>query len=62
MIDYEILLMLDPELPEERQEEIVKRTRDLVEKGGGTWAARTLGAAASSPTRSTRRATASTTC
>ena len=38
MIDYEILLMLDPDLPEERQEEIVKRTRDLVEKGGGTWA------------------------
>ena len=38
MIDYEILLMLDPELPAERQEEIVKRTRDLVEKGGGTWA------------------------
>src|SRR6185436_4904954 len=37
VIDYEILLMLDPDLPEERQEEIVKRTRDLVEKGGGTW-------------------------
>ncbi len=37
MIDYEILLMLDPDLAEERQEEIVKRTRDLVEKGGGTW-------------------------
>ena len=37
MIDYEILLMLDPELPEERQGEIVKRVRDLVEKGGGTW-------------------------
>jgi small subunit ribosomal protein S6 len=35
--DYEILLMLDPDLPEERQEEIVKRTRDLVERGGGTW-------------------------
>jgi small subunit ribosomal protein S6 len=37
VIDYEILLMLDPDLPEERQEEIVKRTRDLVEKGGGKW-------------------------
>jgi small subunit ribosomal protein S6 len=37
VIDYEILLMLDPELPQERQEEIVKRTRDLVEAGGGTW-------------------------
>ena len=29
MIDYEILLMLDPDLGEERQEEIVKRTRGL---------------------------------
>ena len=37
MNDYEILLMLDPDLPEERQEEIVKRTRGLVEKHGGTW-------------------------
>ena len=34
---YEILLMLDPELPEERQNEIVARTRELVERGGGTW-------------------------
>jgi small subunit ribosomal protein S6 len=37
VIDYEILLMLDPDLPEERQEAIVKRTRDLVEKTGGSW-------------------------
>ncbi len=37
MNDYEILLMLDPELPETRQEEIVKRVRDLVEASGGTW-------------------------
>src|SRR5438874_9100584 len=35
--DYEILLMLDPELPEERQNEIVARTREPVERGGGTW-------------------------
>jgi small subunit ribosomal protein S6 len=35
---YEILLMLDPELPEERQSEVVARTRELVERGGGTWA------------------------
>jgi small subunit ribosomal protein S6 len=35
--EYEILLMLDPELPEERQAEIVGRVRELVEKGGGTW-------------------------
>jgi small subunit ribosomal protein S6 len=34
---YEILLMLDPELPEERQDEIVVRVRELVEKSGGTW-------------------------
>jgi small subunit ribosomal protein S6 len=34
---YEILLMLDPELPEERQSEIVSRARELVEKGGGKW-------------------------
>jgi small subunit ribosomal protein S6 len=36
---YEILLMLDPELAEERQEEIVVRIRELVERGGGTWVA-----------------------
>jgi len=35
--DYEILLMLDPDLPEERQTEIVTRARQLVEKGGGAW-------------------------
>jgi small subunit ribosomal protein S6 len=34
---YEILLMLDPELPEERQDEIILRVRELVEKAGGTW-------------------------
>jgi small subunit ribosomal protein S6 len=36
-IAYEILLMLDPDLPEERQNEIISRARDLIEKGGGTW-------------------------
>ena len=35
--EYEILLMLDPDLPEDRQDEIVARTRELVERGGGTW-------------------------
>jgi small subunit ribosomal protein S6 len=35
--DYEILLMLDPDLSEERQEEIVVRIRELIETGGGTW-------------------------
>jgi small subunit ribosomal protein S6 len=34
---YEILLMLDPELPEGRGDEIVARTRELIEGGGGTW-------------------------
>ena len=34
---YEILLMLDPELPEKRQEEIIKRTRELVQKSDGKW-------------------------
>ena len=37
MIAYEILLMLDPELPDERQTEIVTRTRELIEKSGGSW-------------------------
>jgi small subunit ribosomal protein S6 len=35
--EYEILLLLDPELPEERQSEVVTRLRDQVEKGGGTF-------------------------
>jgi small subunit ribosomal protein S6 len=34
---YEILLLVDPEQAEARQDEIVARTRDLVEKKGGTW-------------------------
>ena len=36
---YEILLMLDPELPDERQTEIVNRTRESIERSGGAWAA-----------------------
>ena len=32
---YEVLLMLDPELPEERQDEIVTRARELIESRGG---------------------------
>jgi small subunit ribosomal protein S6 len=35
--DYEILLMLDPEAPEERHDEIIARTRELIERGGGNW-------------------------
>ena len=37
MVAYEILLMLDAELPEGRQEEIIERARDLVNKAGGKW-------------------------
>jgi small subunit ribosomal protein S6 len=32
---YEILLMLDAELPDERHDEIVQRTRELIEQRGG---------------------------
>jgi len=35
--EYEILLMLDPDAPEERHDEIIARTRELIERGGGTW-------------------------
>jgi small subunit ribosomal protein S6 len=34
---YEILLMLDPEQAQARQDDIVARARDLVEKNGGAW-------------------------
>ena len=37
MTEYEILLLLDPDLDEGRQSEIVSRTRELVEKAGGSW-------------------------
>ena len=37
MNDYEILLILDPELPEERQGEILTRTQELVTKNDGEW-------------------------
>jgi small subunit ribosomal protein S6 len=35
--EYEILLLLDPDLDEARQDEVVARTRELVEKSGGSW-------------------------
>jgi small subunit ribosomal protein S6 len=35
--EYEILLLLDSELPEERGNEIVARVREQVETGGGSW-------------------------
>jgi small subunit ribosomal protein S6 len=34
---YEIMLMLDPELPEERQNDILARARELIEQRGGSW-------------------------
>ena len=37
MTEYEILLLLDPELSDEKQTEIVGRVSTLVEQGGGTF-------------------------
>lgn len=37
MTEYEILLLLDPDLPEEKQGDVVQRTRALIEQGGGTF-------------------------
>jgi small subunit ribosomal protein S6 len=37
MTTYEILLMLDPELAETRQDDLIARVRQLVEGAGGTW-------------------------
>jgi small subunit ribosomal protein S6 len=35
--DYEIMLLLDPELAEERGNEIIQRIRDSVDGAQGTW-------------------------
>ncbi|HSG14124.1 MAG TPA: 30S ribosomal protein S6 [Gaiellaceae bacterium] len=37
MTEYEILLLLDPELDDAHQSEIVTRVRELVERDGGSW-------------------------
>ena len=37
MTDYEVLIMLDPELAEDRQQEVVDRIRTQVVEGGGVW-------------------------
>ena len=37
MTEYEILLLLDADLAEDRQSEIVSRVREQVERGGGSW-------------------------
>ena len=39
MHDYELLLMLDPEVTEERQNEILTRMRELLEGRGARWVA-----------------------
>jgi small subunit ribosomal protein S6 len=36
---YEVLLMLDPDLAEERQSEIIARAQEIVAAGGGAWLA-----------------------
>jgi small subunit ribosomal protein S6 len=35
--EYEIMLLLDPDLPEERANEIIQRIRDAVDGANGTW-------------------------
>lgn len=37
MNDYEIMLLLDPDLAEERGNEIIQRIRDSVDGSSGTW-------------------------
>ena len=37
MNEYEIMLLLDPELPEERENEVIKRIRTSVEGAKGSW-------------------------
>ena len=37
MNEYEIMLLLDPELAEERANEIIQRIRDSVDGAKGTW-------------------------
>ena len=37
MNDYEIMLLLDPELAEERANEVIQRIRNSVDEAKGTW-------------------------
>ena len=37
MTEYEVLLLLDPDVSDDRQNEIVTRIRETVERSGGTW-------------------------
>jgi small subunit ribosomal protein S6 len=34
---YEIMLLIEPEVAEERHREIIERIKQTVEKGGGSW-------------------------
>ena len=34
---YEIMLLIEPEVAEERHGEIIDRVKQIVEKGGGSW-------------------------
>jgi len=34
---YEVMILIDPEAEETRQEEIIGRVRDIVLEAGGTW-------------------------
>jgi small subunit ribosomal protein S6 len=34
---YEVMILIDPEVEEDRQEEIIARVRDIVLGAGGTW-------------------------
>jgi small subunit ribosomal protein S6 len=35
--EYEILLLLDPDLAEDRADEVIARVREQVERDGGSW-------------------------
>ena len=37
MNEYEVMLLLDPELPEERANEVIQRVRTAVEDAKGSW-------------------------
>lgn len=37
MNDYEIMLLLDPDITEERGSEIIQRLRDVIDGASGTW-------------------------
>ncbi len=37
MNDYEIMLLLDPDVADERGAEIIQRIKDAVDDAGGTW-------------------------